>query len=612
MNGICLVQFGEKFDFLHPFPLQSRKNLQEVLSLEKEETRKKVMLGNEAFARGAYEGGVEVAAGYPGTPSTEILEFLSHYPEVHSRWCPNEKVAFEVAAGAAVGGKRGLATMKHVGLNVASDALMTLNYTGVNAGFVCIVADDPGMHSSQNEQDSRNYAFFAKVPCLEPADSREALEFMRLAFTLSEEFDTPILVRSTTRVSHSRGVVEIGERKTVPVKAYQKCASKLVMIPAFARERRKVLEERLIKLKRWVEETPLNRVELRDRSLGVITGGVLYNYLREVAPSVSTFKLGVGYPLPVEKIRAFAQEVERVLVLEELDPIWERELKALGIPVQGREIFPGIGEITPDVIINCLFPEKKREYLEIREHLLPRLPVLCAGCPHRGVFKVLKDLKATVCGDIGCYTLGTLPPLSAMDTCLCMGASISVAEGIKLAHPELPVVAVLGDSTFVHAGIPPLIDAVYNKTPIVVLILDNGTTAMTGGQDHPATGRTLSGEETVRLDFVALGKAIGIPRVEKINAYHLDKIRYILREAFRDSHPSLIIVEAPCQLKKREKSHPMVVEDMFCLLCGLCASIGCPAIEKGDTIRIAPERCAGCRVCATICPFQAIEEVKTP
>lgn len=569
------------------------------------------MLGNEAFARGAYEGGVEVAAGYPGTPSTEILEFLSKYPTVHSRWCPNEKVAFEVAAGAAIGGKRGLATMKHVGLNVASDALMTLAYTGVNAGFACIVADDPGMHSSQNEQDSRNYAFFAKVPCLEPANSQEALTFTRLAFAISEEFDTPVLIRSTTRVSHSRGVVEVGEREAVQVRSYQKCAPKFVMIPTFARERRKVLEERIKKLQQWVEETPLNRVELRDQSLGIVTGGVLYDYLREVAPSVSTFKLGVGYPLPVQKIREFACKVERLLVLEELDPIWERELKALGIPVEGRNVFPGIGEMTPDIIIECLFPKKKREYLEANGYL-PRPPVLCAGCPHRGVFKVLKDLSATVCGDIGCYTLGTLPPLSSMDTCLCMGASISIAEGIKLAHPELPVVAVLGDSTFVHAGIPPLIDAVYNKTPIVVLILDNGTTAMTGGQEHPATGKTLSGEDTVRLDFLVLGQAIGVPQVERINAYHIEKLRTFLQKAFIAKHPTLLIVEGPCQLKKQKHNNPLAVQDMFCLLCGLCASTGCPAIEKGDIIHIAFERCAGCHICAKLCPFEAIEEVKTP
>jgi len=575
------------------------------------ETCKIIMLGNQAFARGAYEGGVEVAAGYPGTPSTEILEFLSEYREVHSRWCPNEKVAFEVAAGAAIGGKRALATMKHVGLNVASDALMTLAYTGVNAGFVCIVADDPGMHSSQNEQDSRNYAFFAKVPCLEPSSSAEALEFARLAFEVSEEFGTPVLVRSTTRISHSRGVVVLGERKTVPVRAYKKCPTQFVMIPAYARSRRRALEQRLEQLREWVEETPLNRIELRDPTVGVITGGVLYSYLREVAPSVSVLKLGVSHPLPLEKIHKFSQKVEKLLVLEELDPLWEREIKAAGIPVMGREIFPGIGEITPDVIVEALFPEKKREYVTLDENLLPRPPVLCAGCPHRGVFKVLKDLGATVCGDIGCYTLGTLPPLSAMDTCICMGASISTAEGLKLAHPELRVVAVIGDSTFIHAGIPPLIDAVYNKTPIAVLILDNGTTAMTGGQEHPATGRTLSGEETVRLDFLALGKAIGVPRVEKINAYDLGRLKGALQEAFAAPHPTLIVAEGLCQLKKTTRSRPQTVNEEHCQLCGLCASIGCPAIEKGETIRIAFERCAGCRVCATLCPFGAIEEITT-
>ena len=580
--------------------------------MEKQSSPRRVMLGNEAFARGAYEGGVEVAAGYPGTPSTEILEFLSRYREVHSRWCPNEKVAFEVAAGAAIGGKRALATMKHVGLNVASDALMTLAYTGVNAGFVAIVADDPGMHSSQNEQDTRNYAFFAKVPCLEPANPAEAREFVRLAFTISEMFDTPVLVRSTTRVSHSRGVVEEGERESVPTRRYEKRAEKFVMIPAFARERRKVLEERLKALEQWVEETPLNRIELRDRKMGIITGGVLYEYLREVAPEVSVLKLGVSFPLPRRKIREFASEVAELLVLEELDPVWEREIKAMGIPVKGREVFPGIGEITPDVLIGCLFPEKKRDFADLSHLLIPRPPTLCAGCPHRGVFKVLHDLKAVVCGDIGCYTLSTLPPLSAMDTCLCMGASISIAEGIKLAHPELLVVAALGDSTFVHAGIPPLIDVVYNKTPIVVLVLDNGTTAMTGGQDHPATGRTLMGEETHRLDLAQLARAVGVPFVETIGAYEPKKIREALEKARKLSEPAFFLIQGPCQLKKpRGAVRRFRVREDRCRGCFVCLSAGCPALAKNEkTVVIVPERCNACGLCRELCPFAAIEEEK--
>jgi indolepyruvate ferredoxin oxidoreductase alpha subunit len=570
------------------------------------------MLGNEAFARGAYEGGVEVAAGYPGTPSTEILEFLSHYREVHSRWCPNEKVAFEVAAGAAIGGKRALTTMKHVGLNVASDALMTLAYTGVNAGFVAIVADDPGMHSSQNEQDTRNYAFFAKVPCLEPANPAEAREFVRLAFAISEMFDTPVLVRSTTRVSHSRGVVEEGKRESVPTRRYEKRAEKFVMIPAFARERRKVLEERLKALEQWVEETPLNRIELRDRKMGIITGGVLYEYLREVAPEISVLKLGVSFPLPRRKIRAFASEVAELLVLEELDPVWEREIRAMGIPVKGREVFPGIGEITPDVLIECLFPEKKRDSVDLSHLLIPRPPTLCAGCPHRGVFKVLRDMKAVVCGDIGCYTLSTLPPLSAMDTCLCMGASISIAEGIKLAHPELFVVAALGDSTFVHAGIPPLIDVVYNKTPIVVLVLDNGTTAMTGGQDHPATGRTLMGEETHRLDLAQLARAVGVPFVETISAYEPKKIRGVLEKVRELSEPAFVLIQGPCQLKKpRGTVRRFRVREDRCRGCFVCLSAGCPALAKNaKTVVIVPERCNACGLCRELCPFAAIEEEK--
>nr|MDW8081764.1 indolepyruvate ferredoxin oxidoreductase subunit alpha [Candidatus Calescibacterium sp.] len=594
------------FDFflLHPYNPKkiSRKG---VTPLDR-----RVMLGNEAFARGAYEGGVEVAAGYPGTPSTEILEFLSTYREVHSRWCPNEKVAFEVAAGAAIGGKRALATMKHVGLNVASDALMTLNYTGVNAGFVAIVADDPGMHSSQNEQDTRNYAFFAKVPCLEPANPAEAKEFVRLAFDLSEQFDTPILVRSTTRVSHSRGLVPLGTRMSVPTKAYTKCPQKFVMIPAFARERRKVLEERLKTLEAWVEETPLNRVELRDRRIGVITGGVLYEYLREIAPEVSVLKLGVSFPLPKEKILAFASQVEELFVLEELDPIWEREIRTLGIRVKGREVFPGIGEITPDVLLERLFPERKREFLDLSKSLIPRPPILCAGCPHRGVFKVLRDMKAVVCGDIGCYTLSTLPPLSAMDTCLCMGASISVAEGIKLAHPELFVVATLGDSTFIHAGIPPLIDVVYNKTPIVVLVLDNGTTAMTGGQDHPGTGRTLMGEETHRLDLAQLARTVGVPLVAVLDAYNPKTIRGALEQAKNLAQPAFFVIQGPCQLKKPKRvSVRFRVREERCRGCFICVSAGCPALSKNDkVVAIVPERCNACGLCAALCPFEAIEE----
>ncbi len=573
---------------------------------------KQVMLGNEAFARGAYESGVRVAAGYPGTPSTEILEYLSRYREVHSRWCPNEKVAFEVAAGAAAGGKRALATMKHVGLNVASDALMTLSYTGVNAGLVVVVADDPGMHSSQNEQDTRNYALFAKVPCLEPANPEEARAFLKVAFEISEAFDTPVIVRSTTRVSHSRGLVELEERKEVPLREYVKNAKKFVMIPAFARERRRVLEERLPKIAEWVEETPLNRVELRDTKIGVITGGVLYEYLRDVAPSLSVLKLGVSYPLPRRKILEFASQVEELLVLEELDPIWEREIRAMGVAVRGREVFPGIGEITPDVLFGCLFSEGKRGFVDLSEHLVPRPPLLCAGCPHRGVFKVLRDLKAVVCGDIGCYTLSTLPPLSAMDTCLCMGASISMAEGIKLAHPEIPVVAVLGDSTFVHAGIPPLIDVVYNQTPIVVIVLDNGTTAMTGGQDHPGTGKTLMGEETVRLDFLGLARALGVPWVEALDAYDPKRIQESLKKAFSFSGPVFFVIQGLCQLKRPKKRGVVFrVQEEVCRGCNACLSAGCPALERNEKmVVIIPARCNVCGLCAELCPFGAVEEVE--
>ncbi|MCX6089643.1 MAG: indolepyruvate ferredoxin oxidoreductase subunit alpha [Candidatus Atribacteria bacterium] len=574
--------------------------------------KQRFMMGNEALAEGAYEGGVAVGAGYPGTPSSEILEFLNCYSGVDVRWCPNEKVALEVAAGAAIGGKRALVTMKHVGLNVAADPLMTVAYTGVRAGLVIIVADDPGMYSSQNEQDSRNYAVFAKIPCLEPANSEEARLFLRTAFELSETFDTPLLIRSTTHVSHSKGLVNLEERKSFPGFDYARDANKYVMIPVFARIRRHILEERMDRIKKWVETTPLNRVEMRDQSLGIITGGVLYEYIREVLPDASVLKLGVSFPLPLQKIKTFTQAVERVVVVEELDPIWEREMRAAGISVVGKEIIPVEGEITPDVLQTVFGVRGNGSETVNFSRLVPnRPPVMCAGCPHRGVLRVLADLKAVVAGDIGCSTLGVMPPLSAIDSCICMGASISMAEGFKLAHPDLPVAAVIGDSTFIHGGIPPLIDAVYNQTNIVVVILDNRITAMTGGQQNPGTGVTLSGKKGHALDFGDLCRSIGVPRVEKLSSYDLKTLRPLLQQAFRESGPTVLIVSEPCQLirKEREPVRYRITPEK-CRQCQRCLKLGCPAIsQNGEVIQILSETCRACGVCQSQCAFEAIEEV---
>ncbi|NLJ48653.1 MAG: indolepyruvate ferredoxin oxidoreductase subunit alpha [Candidatus Atribacteria bacterium] len=582
-------------------------------SLNNQKKNSCLMLGNEAIARGAYEGGVQVGAGYPGTPSSEILEYLSQYRDVHSRWCPNEKVALEVAAGVAIAGGRALATMKHVGLNVAADPLMTLSYTGVRGGLVIVVADDPGMHSSQNEQDSRNYARFAKIPFLEPADGEEARIFTKEAFLISEKFDTPIMVRSTTRVSHSRSVVYPQGRVPFTAFPYQKDAEKYVMIPGFARKRRIALEKRLQKIKVWVEESELNRIEMRDTHLGIITGGVLYNHVREVLPQASVLKLGIGYPLPLQMISDFVRKVKNVGVVEELDPFWENEMKAAGFSVEGRNRIPGIGEITPDILRVSLLgiPLPPPPINDLSQYLFPRPPIMCAGCPHRGVFQVLSDLKITVTGDIGCYTLGVMPPTSSIDSCICMGASISNAEGFKLAHPELTVGAVIGDSTFIHSGIDPLLDAVYNQTNILVFILDNSITAMTGGQNHPGTGVTLMGEKTSTLDLERLVKALGVKEVHHLSSFDILHFRSLLKEAIRkNSGPTVFILTEPCQLiRKQEKKNFYQVDPDLCRLCKKCLQLGCPAIQlDGDRVEIIEEYCRACGVCSQICQFNAIKE----
>jgi len=569
------------------------------------------LLGNHAIAQGAFEGGVRIGAGYPGTPSSEILPYLARFEGVDCRWCPNEKVALEVAGGTAIGGARALATMKHVGLNVAADPLLTLSYTGITAGLVIAVADDPGMHSSQNEQDSRNYAYFAKVPCLEPANSEEARLFTKEGFALSELFDTPVMVRSTTRVSHARSLVHPGERESVDVRSYSKNAEKYVMVPSFARKRRVVVEDRMEKIKDWVEDTPLNQLEIHDQSIGFITGGVVYEYLKLLFPHASYVKLGVSWPVPLQKIEYFLRSVERVIVVEELDPIWEREIRAAGMQVTGRELIPGVGELTPDILKRSLQPSCEENLTEVRDsHTVPRPPIMCAGCPHRGVFHVLAELKVPVTGDIGCYTLGAMPPLSAMDTCVCMGASISMAEGMKLAHPESGVVGVIGDSTFVHGGIPPLIDAVYNQTSIVVIILDNGTTAMTGGQDHPATGRTLSGKPVPPLDLLLLCKSLGVKFVKEVGAYNVSLLRKTIKEALQCAGPAVIVARQPCQLMKTSLYNGTYrVDTTLCKMCKRCLSLGCPALKvDGKSVEIDSQWCRACGVCSSLCVPHAIKD----
>ncbi len=581
-------------------------------SLKEQKNNSCLMLGNEAIARGAYEGGVQVGSGYPGTPSSEILEYLSQFKEVHSRWCPNEKVALEVAAGVAIAGGRALATMKHVGLNVAADPLMTISYTGVRGGLVIVVADDPGMHSSQNEQDSRNYAKFAKIPFFEPADGEEARIFTKEGFIISEKFDTPIMIRSTTRVSHSRSVVFPQERIHFSPFPYQKDAEKYVMIPAFARKRRVALEKRLEVLRDWVDESDLNRIEMRDPHFGIITGGVLYNHVREVFPQASILKIGIGYPLPFEMISDFVRKVKNVVVVEELDPFWETEIKAAGIPVEGRNRIPGIGEITPDVLkVAFGVPQPVPSIDDLNQYVFPRPPVLCAGCPHRGVFRILSELKITVTGDIGCYTLGVMPPTSSIDSCICMGASISNAEGFKLTHPELTVGAVIGDSTFIHSGIGPLLDAVYNQTNIIVFILDNRITAMTGGQNHPGTGITLMGEKTSKLDIEELVKALGVKEVHHLSSFDISHFRSLLKEVVKkNSGPTVFILSEPCQLiRKKGNKNFYQVDPNLCRLCKKCLQLGCPAIRlDGERAQIIAEYCRACGVCSQICQFNAIKE----
>ena len=569
-----------------------------------------LLSGNEAIAQGAWEAGAAVGVGYPGTPSTETLERFARLPDVYAEWAPNEKVALEVAAGVSLGGRRVLATMKHVGLNVAADPLFTLAYTGVRGGLVILVADDPGMHSSQNEQDSRNYAAFARVPMVEPSDSEEALAFTRRAFELSERLDMPVLVRSTVRLSHAKSMVETGERPGTPESiSYESHVAKWVMMPAMARERRLDLDERVKVAASESESGGWSRSEIRDTELGVVCSGVCYEHVREALPDASTLKVGMSFPLPLEMIRDFSAGVSRLVVVEEADDYLARSLKAAGIEVSPFDL-PAAGEVTPGAIRRAA----GRPEPALREpdtSLPPRPPLLCPGCPHRPVFHTLRKLRAVVTGDIGCYTLGALRPLAAMDTCVCMGASIGMAHGMSLAGGagDRPVVGVLGDSTFAHSGITGLLNTVYNGGSGTVCILDNRITAMTGHQGNPVNGITLQDRPSHEMDLVALVEALGVPRVRVVDPHDFEATEQALREETGADEFSVIVFRAPCALIVREKGEPYTVDEDACTKCGACIRIGCPAIGKDEVTGkayIDVAVCVGCGQCVQLCRFDAI------
>ncbi len=567
---------------------------------------KKLLLGDFAVARGAWEAGVKVAAAYPGTPSTEITEELARYDDIYSEWSPNEKVALEVGIGASIEGARTIVSMKHVGLNVACDPLFTASYTGVNGGLVIAVADDPSVFSSQNEQDTRLTAVSAQVPVLEPSDSAEAKEFAKLAFEFSEKYDTPIILRLTTRVAHSQSLVELEERQELPNRPYEKNISKYVMMPANARVKHVVVEERMKKLSADSESFAINRIEEGDKELGVICSGGVYQYVKEALPNASILKLGMVYPLPYGLIEKFAKSVKRCIVAEELAPHIERLVKARGIKVKGKELFPLCGEFSANLIRECVLG-KKAEYAA--ENVPARPPVLCAGCPHRGVFYVLSKLKLNVLGDIGCYTLGAVPPLGSMDAVVCMGASIGMAVGFDKADPEAHKhsVAVIGDSTFIHSGITGLIDAVYNKAPITVIILDNRTTGMTGHQNHPATGKTIKNEPTYELNLEDVCRAVGVQSVRTLDPYDLAAMEKAVKEELAKDEVSVIIAKRPCVLLTKRLYSGFRVNEK-CKKCKACLKLGCPAIVNGKNgITIDVSLCTECGLCQGVCKFGAIE-----
>ena len=572
---------------------------------------KELMIGNKAVAAGLHDGGLGVVSSYPGTPSTEITEFLSKYDDIHSEWAPNEKVAAEVAFGASLAGARSACAMKHVGLNVAADPLFTLSYTGVNGGMVICVADDPAMHSSQNEQDSRHYAIASKVPMLEPADSAEAYEFAKTAFELSEKYDTPVLLRMCTRIAHSQSIVETGEKVPAVLKDYEKNPAKYIMMPGNAIKRHPFVEERTAALTELAEDCIYNKVEMNCDEIGIITSGCSYMYVKEVfGDKASILKIGMPYPLPVNLIKDFAAKVKKLYVIEELDPIIETHVRALGIEVIGKDLFSPLGEFSQSTVA-AAFGLAPKEF-DAADSIIPnRPPMMCAGCPHRGMFYTLAKNKITVMGDIGCYTLGAVPPLNALDSTLCMGASVSGLHGFNAARgadSEGKSVAVIGDSTFMHSGMTGLVNVAYNSTNSTVIILDNSITGMTGHQHNPTTGFNIKGDPAAKVDLEALCKALGINRVRVVDPYDLNACHSVLKEELAAEEPSVIISRRPCVLLKSVKHEaPLKVESDKCKSCKRCMGLGCPAISlKDGKAKIDNTLCVGCGVCKQLCAFDAI------
>ncbi|MCR5150303.1 MAG: indolepyruvate ferredoxin oxidoreductase subunit alpha [Clostridiales bacterium] len=574
---------------------------------------KKLMLGNEAFARGLYEAGCDFVSSYPGTPSTEITEFAAKYEEIYAEWAPNEKVAMESAFGSSLAGHRSYCGMKHVGLNVAADPLFTISYTGVNAGMIIAVADDPGMHSSQNEQDSRHYAIAAKLPMLEPSDSAEAMEFVKAGYEISEKFDTPVIIKMCTRVAHSQSVIETGERIERSAVPYEKQTSKYIMMPGFAKKRHPVVEERTKALTAFAETTSLNRIEEgSDNSIGIITSSTCYQYVKEACgDTYPVLKLGLINPMPVELIKTFASDVKKVIIVEELDDVIETYVKKLGIDCTGKELFGYIGEISQNIVREKILGVKA-EFKSVSEEIPMRPPVMCAGCPHRGLFYTLKKNNCTVIGDIGCYTLGAVAPLNALDSVICMGASVSGIHGfVKSSGKEHQgsTVAVIGDSTFMHSGVTGLINIAYNESNSTVIILDNSITGMTGHQQNPTTGFNLKGDPCTKIDLESLCKSIGIKRVKVVDPYDLAQCENAVKEELAADEPSVIISRRPCALLKYVKHPgPIAVDENKCVGCKSCMKIGCPAISIVNKKAVIDSTlCTGCGVCSQLCRPGAIE-----
>ena len=578
------------------------------------ESKKVIMLGNEAIARGAYEAGVKVSAAYPGTPSTEISEYLVQYKEdLYCEWSPNEKVATEVAVGASIAGTRAMSCMKHVGFNVAADPAYSVSYMGVNGGLVIIVADDPGLYSSQNEQDTRMVARAAQLPVIEPSDSSEAKEYIKMAFELSEQFDRPIVYRTTTRLAHSQGLVTLEDRKVPEDKPYVKDIRKTVMMPGNAKLRHIEIEKRNKELAEAANTLPINRVEMNDTKIGVITSGIPYQYVKEALPNASVCKLGLVNPLPRKMIEDFASKVDKLYILDELDPVIEEQVKSWGIECVGKDIFTVQGEYSANMIRERILGET----LEIDQPAaVPgRPPILCPGCPHRSVYYTLKKLKMHAAGDIGCYTLGAVAPLSVVDTTMCMGSSISTLHGMEKAKGKEYIknwVAVIGDSTFLHTGVNSLMNMVYNQATGTVMILDNSTTGMTGHQDHAATGKTLMGDPTYAIDIPGLCRAMGIKNVVEVNAFDIETLEKTIREEVAKDEVSVIITKSPCVLLSKEKKPLYTAHSDKCKKCGMCMKPGCPAMTKNadGTVYIDDTMCTGCGLCEKLCKFNAIELVK--